>query len=156
MSLLNLQKKLQTLPLTGTRIEEFKSAVQDIYTNTATLLSIKVNLFGHFAFETCVENILEALCFAYTAYNRDLPEHPVELWGETTVPGVDFMRAKLARYSSNLYAETFANPDTVLDSNMDYDLRQYTTFLYVYCEHNGLDIMGVVQNVYEQVSKSLV
>lgn len=84
---------------------------------------------------------------AYQALEIDSPPDTAEMWGDNTRPSIDMICAKLVRYSSNMYAVAYAYPETVLESNMDYDLRQYLMFLHAFGEHYGVNLMDLVQPV---------
>lgn len=82
----------------------------------------------------------------YTATGIEMPEDAVALWGDQTMPSVDMLRAKLIRYASNIYAVAHAYPETALESNLDYDLRQYLTFFYAYLKAHRLELMPFVED----------
>lgn len=91
--------------------------------------------------------VIQAVCailVAYTMLELPAPENTADLWGDTSVPSIDLMYAKLVRYSSNIFAVSLAYPESCLDSNMDYDLRQYLTFLDILCKGYGIDLMKLM------------
>lgn len=86
-----------------------------------------------------------AAMLAANCLGVEVPANTWDEWGDLTRPELDLVAAKLVRFSSNLCAVAMANPDTCLDSNMDFDLKQYIMFLHMYCELRGADYMKICE-----------
>lgn len=128
-------------------IESLKAASYLLIVKTPELLQITVNPFSVNQLEYTLKEVVYTLATAFIAYEREMP-NVEELWGENTEPGEDMLKAKLVRYSSNLYACSHAYPETAMESNLDYDLRQYLMFLYVYLKTKGIELMQVADLVF--------
>jgi hypothetical protein len=135
--------------VSATQLEDLKYCVGVMLQSTVSILDLNITPFTDRHFRFHVKEILFALCLGYAAYQVEIPERPADLWGDSTEPNMDMVKAKLVRYASNLYACTYAYPETVLESNLDYDLRQYLTFLYVFTKHHGVDLLDLAREYIE-------
>lgn len=119
-------------------------ACRELFLKTAQLVDYAKENVGIGRLNVPVIQAVCAILVAYTMLEIPAPENTRDLWGDTTVPSIDMIYAKLVRYSSNIFSVALAYQETCLDSNMDYDLRQYLTFLDILCRHYDIDLMRLM------------
>lgn len=114
-------------------LKTFQVVTTELFITTADIIRGKMSgYFDGYSLDTLVNLAVLEVVLAYTALQIEVPQSVENLWEDTTLPSIDMICAKLVRYSSNLYAVAFAYPETALESNMDYDLKQYLMFLHAY------------------------
>lgn len=144
-TLTDLQRKVTaTASSQEERLYEFQTACRELFLKTAQLVDYAKENVGIGRLNVPVIQAVCAILVAYTMLELPAPENTADLWGDTSVPSIDLMYAKLVRYSSNIFAVSLAYPESCLDSNMDYDLRQYLTFLDILCKGYGIDLMKLM------------
>jgi hypothetical protein len=142
-----LQQKIAKPETPETTLKEFQSACKYMLIGTSEIIKfddgVPLSTFRKYNIAWIVRSILKA----YVCLDIDAPESTADLWGSSTRPDFGMIKAKLVRYSSNMYAVSMAYPDTCLESNLDYDLRQYLMFLHAYCEALDSDLMKICDTI---------
>lgn len=90
------------------------------------------------------KDLLRELVKAHIAYSCEIEDRPDEILKEATRPQQDLLLAKLSRYSSNIFAVTYAYPETALQSGLDHDMKQLTFTTFMLCESLGIDFNDLV------------
>jgi len=88
-----------------------------------------------------VGDLLWYLAVGYYALDLPIPDQPWEDIAELEVPSKDLIIAKLTRYAMNPLAVALSVPEEVLESNLDYDLRQLLYFLHYFSILHGFTLM---------------
>jgi NTP pyrophosphatase (non-canonical NTP hydrolase) len=129
-----------------TPYEDLKNGVAGLVTEVAELIDLyKRNIvygvsFTRKALVEEIGDVLWYLALCHYAFGITMVADPREYLIDITRPGTDMILAKLVRYSSSPFCEVHAYPETAMDSNMEYDIKQLLLNLQFFCEIHSITL----------------